>query len=131
MSRARAPISPRLGEEKATRLTLTFELRTEPAIEGAIGLIERWVCGELDIETPLRALSVASLRIDSEGLPLPESGARIVARRERLHLTQQTVAQLAGISRAAVVAVEQGKFSADSKSAIAVRRALNAVEAGR
>jgi DNA-binding XRE family transcriptional regulator len=112
-----------------TRLTLVFELRTEPAVERAIDLIERWVCDELDIETPLRALSVASVRISGDGLPVPESGARIAERRERLHLTQQTVARRAGISRTTVAAVERGDISADSKSGIAVRRTLDAAEA--
>ncbi|MEV1245156.1 helix-turn-helix domain-containing protein [Nonomuraea sp. NPDC049750] len=112
-----------------TRLTFVFELRTEPAIEKAIGLVERWVCDELDIETPLRALSVASVRISGEGLPLPEPGVRLAERRQRLNLTQQTVARRAGISRTAVVAVERGDISGGSKSAIAVRRTLDAAEA--
>lgn len=111
-----------------TRLTLVFELATEPSTERATALIERWLAKELDL-ADLRPLKVSSVRIQSDGRTA--DGRELADRRRRLNLSQRELAWRAGVTADTVSAVEHGRTGAMSSGVVAVRRALAEAEAAR
>ncbi|MFG3439884.1 helix-turn-helix domain-containing protein [Nonomuraea sp. NPDC047897] len=122
------------------KITLTFELATAPAVEAATELIEAWVNQRLNLTSSwLRPLKVQALHIHGEGPDAVEMrlalaakrGHQLAQRRRELRLTQRQLARRAGVTQTAVSQVESGRTGLGSKSAIAIRQALAAAEAGR
>lgn len=122
------------------RLTITLDLHTDPSVQRATELVQRWLAGELDVENwQLRPLKIQAARIDVATLPLGDTehlvaesgGAAILRRRKALGLTQRTLAEYASVSTMTVSHLENRHVSATSPSAIAVRRALDELEAAR
>lgn len=140
----RQPPAPPLGrgdeQPQPTRITLTFELATAPAVEAATQLIEAWLNEQLNLTTGwLRPLKVKALHIQGEGPDAAEmrvslaarGGWQLAQRRTQLGLSQRQLAQRAGVTKTAISQVESGRTGLGSKTAIAMRRALAAAEAGR
>lgn len=111
----------------STHLTITFALGGT-SVEAATELAARWLGGE--IGGPVRPIYITSVRV-GEASRIPEPARLIAAHRRRLHLTQQKVAELAGVTQTTVSNVERGRLGGDTPSAIAIRRALADAEAAR
>lgn len=131
MSTSRGSLAPKptRTQEGPHHLAVTFALNGQAA-ETAAGLITKWLTGELgELGEPVQPLTIISIRLGEDAVP--ETAQRIADRRRRLHLTQEALAKLAGVTKVSVNRVERGHLSTISRSGIAIRRALAAAEAGR
>lgn len=120
------------------RITLTFDLDTNPSVEAALQLVEAWANSQLNLQDEwLRPLKVTAVSITGDGQIGEEieralgdkSGKAIARRRVALHLTQREIARRTGLTTMAVSSVERGLTGPTAKSAVAIRRTLEALEA--
>ncbi|MEU4577480.1 helix-turn-helix transcriptional regulator [Nonomuraea sp. NPDC023979] len=120
-------------------LTITWEIPPGLTAERAAALAERWAAGELNSEDE-RLPRPKRIRATATDEPEIVSAARAQAiaegrmlnqRRNQLGLSQRSLARLARVPRAAITDVENGRRGPGSATAIAMRRALDAVKAAR
>lgn len=121
--------APKVEHTPAGRrlLIVTWEISSPVSAEKAAALAQRWADGQFGEGWP------APARVEITPAPDPTDPAcrALAERRQAAGLTQGELARHAGTTATVVGCIEAGRMSPYSEAADAMRRALDALEAGR
>lgn len=118
------------------KLTITWEIPPGMSAERAAALAEKWTAGKIAPDGSHRLPRPIRITVTGGRRPAPQPpdaapARKLADRRRALGLTQGQLARRARLSQATVSDVELGRSSPSGRAAQAVRRALDALEAGQ